>query len=386
MPNIKRGMMGAAGAAGDTYELFTWGDGNSGRTGHGNTTDYSSPVQVGALKDWMPPTATQSPTLATAWAETGGTTMAVKTDGTLWGWGENTRGQIGDNTMVDKSSPVQVGSLTDWSCVDTGDTHTVAIKTDGTLWTWGYQLYGALGNGSSAALNISSPVQVGSLTNWLMPSSLYYSSGAIKTDGTLWLWGRNLYGGLATGNTTNYSSPVQVGSLTNWAKLTRGPGKGFTGIKTDGTLWTWGEAYGGSLGDGTTTNKSSPVQVGSLTNWSECQGGRFKRFAIKTDGTLWAWGYGVGGGLGLGSTTNYSSPVQVGSLTNWSSVLGVGYGHAMVVKTDGTLWAWGANGAGALGIGNKTAESSPVQVGSETDWVAVSCGAGSNQSTAALRK
>ena len=261
--------------------------------------------------------------------------------------------------------------------VGPGVSNALAIKTDGTLWAWGFgDSFGVLGLGD---INVSrtSPVQVGALTNWATVAIGVTAAAAVKTDGTLWAWGRGNYGQLGLGNTTDYSSPKQVGALTNWSKVTINEVPGMFAIKTDGTLWTWGNSTYGQLGHGNTTNYSSPKQVGALTNWATLAAGSAQRFmlAVKTDGTLWAWGRGGHSGeLGLGNLTNYSSPKQVGALTNWSVPGGLRYG-SLAIKTDGTLWSWGRNNAGQGGLGNTTYYSSPKQVGTSTTWTAVAAGA-----------
>jgi hypothetical protein len=192
--------------------------------------------------------------------------------------------------------------------------HVLATKTDGTLWAWGYNANGQLGDGTTA--NKSSPVQIGAGTNWatVIASNTGNNSFAIKTDGTLWAWGNGGYGVLGLGDTTSRSSPTQVGTLTNWAKLSSG---GFTGtthaIKTDGTLWSWGYGAYGDLGNGLTVDKSSPIQVGAGTSWNSVEaGGYYGPRAIKTDGTLWGWG---GITYGVNPATTVSSPVQMSSNT-----------------------------------------------------------------------
>jgi alpha-tubulin suppressor-like RCC1 family protein len=170
------------------------------------------------------------------------------------------------------------------------------------------------------------------------------------------------------------STPVQIGSLTNWLKISNGGSQGAHAIKTDGTLWGWGLNSGGRIGDGSTTNTSSPNQIGSLTTWLSVAHASHGTLAITTDGKAFSWGYGTNGMGGHGNTTDYSSPVQIGSLTNW---LFAGYGHTTqkvhhAITTDGTLFGWGYNAVGNLGLGNATAYSSPVQVGSLTSWLKVS--------------
>ena len=294
--------------------LWTWGDNPYGQLGLGDTTDRSSPVQVGAL---------------TTWAKTsnhGATAHAIKTDGTLWGMGVNSwNGNIGDNTTTNRSSPVQVGSATNWSVIaSTASDAKMAVQSNGTLWSWGWNYRGSLGRGLGlGSVSVSSPAQVGSLTNWStgpnkLSGSLHF--GAVKTDGTLWTWGDNTYGQLGLGDTTNIDSPVQVGSLTNWDTISTGGGDFFAARKTDGTIWTWGRNQYGYLGHGNTTSLSSPVQVGSLTSWAEIDAAWGVCYARKTDGTLWAWGANTQGNVGDGTTTVRSSPVQVGELTSWTSI------------------------------------------------------------------
>jgi len=162
--------------------------------------------------------------------------------------------------------------------------------------------------------------------------------------------------------------------LTNW--LTVSAGVYFAvAVKTNGTLWSWGSNNGFQLGQSTvyTANRSSPVQVGALTNWLSTACGLYHAVAVKTDGTLWSWGTSSFGVLGLGNTTNYSSPKQIGALTIWSKVECGAY-TISAIKTDGTLWSWGLNGDGQLGLGNTTNRSSPNQVGSSTTWFSVASG------------
>lgn len=349
-------------------ELYTWGNNSVGALGLNDTTNRSSPVQVGTQIDWS--------TVACSTYDT----FSIKTNGTLWAiGGGNYLGSLGLGDTTGRSSPVQVGALTTWSKISAGPSFfTLAIKDNGTLWSWGYGSNGQLGLNSTT--NYSSPVQVGSLTNWLQVSAGNYTVGAVKTDGTIWVWGFNGFGNLGIGGTVTQSSPVQVGALTNWASISAGRYY-YLATKTDGTLWAWGVGTDGALGTGSTTTQTSPVQIGSLTTWSKVDaspGETHFSFAIKTNNTMWVWGDNGFGQLGLNDLTNRSSPVQLGALTNWlQSSVSRGYdpvGFGLAVKTDGTLWSWGSNGTGQLGQGNTTNRSSPVQVGALTDWLQVSAG------------
>jgi alpha-tubulin suppressor-like RCC1 family protein len=337
-------------------ELYAWGDGLQGQLGQGNTTDYSSPVQVGTLITWSKIALAKE------------SSFGVTSDGKFYSWGDNNgpgQGQLGLGDKTNRSAPTQVGALTTWAYTGAGQYHTFGIKTDGTLWSWGNNNQGKLGLGDTT--DRSSPVQVGELTDWSTVFGGINHSLAIKTDGTLWAWGQSNAGQLGQGNTTSRSSPVQVGSNTDWSEVSAA-GNHSLAITTDGKLYSWGRNAKGQLGLGNTTYYSSPVQVGSLTTWLKVAGGGYGRsIAIKTDGTMWSWGAGYAGALGLGNTTNYSSPVQVGSLTTWLRVAG-GYTFSCATKTDGTLWAWGSNAQGQLGQENTTSYSSPVQVGALTTW------------------
>ena len=337
-------------------QLYGWGKNGQGQLGLGNTVAYySSPVKIGSLTNWK--------------MIAGGTgcSFGIKTDGTLWAWGSGGLLPTGNTTSY--SSPVQIGLLTNWATVSGGSAlggpQGLAIKTDGSLWGWGINGNGQLGLGNTT--NYSSPVQVGSLTNWNQVACGRYLTFAIKTDNSLWAWGSSPNGELGLGNTTNYSSPVQVGSLTNWKQVACGYSTA-SAIKTDGTLWTWGTNNSGQLGTGDTNNYSSPVQVGSLTNWKFTSSGNINSFAgtvygIKTDGTLW----GIGECLASNDSNTYSSPIQIGSLTNWKQISTM-WQDTFAIKTDGTLWAWGVNGNGTAGQGNTTSYSSPVQIGTATNW------------------
>ena len=350
------------------YDLFTWGDndiadGKLGLNVAGAAFNKSSPTQVGSTSEWKD--VTLGPRNA----------LAIKNNGTLWAWGFGNQAQIGDNTVnISRSSPVQIGALTTWSNIAVGAYSSYAIRTDGTLWSWGDNTNGALGTNNPSVLQQSSPVQVGALTNWLQVAAGPYCCFVVKTDGTLWAWGRNSSGQLGDGTTINRSSPVQIGSLTTWASVSaRQVLPNALAVTTSGALYSWGDGSQGQLGSGAVVSRSSPAQVGALTNWSKVSIGS-SALATKTDGTMWSWGSGAQGQLGLNNTTSYSSPKQIGSLQSWSKISS-GDTNKFAIKTDGTLWSWGANSSANLGQNNTTYLSSPKQVGALTSWAVVSASA-----------
>ncbi|WP_164975836.1 MULTISPECIES: T9SS type A sorting domain-containing protein [unclassified Chryseobacterium] len=289
----------------------------------------------------------------------------VKADGTLWIWGGNDYGQLGNGTLIGKKTPILVGTATDWKSVSIGFGHTIALKTDGTLWAWGKNDYGQLGDGTT--INKSLPIQIGTASDWKSIRASFNQTFAIKSDGTLWSWGYNYYGQLGDGTTTNVLVPAQVGTATNWKSIEPGSLHTFA-IKTDGTLWGWGYNYYRQLGDGTQVSRLSPVQIGTATDWKSAAAGGYHSIAVKTNGTLWGWGSNNSGQLGDGTIINKNLPIQIGTETNWLNIA-AGNGVTFATKTDGTLWSWGNNSKGLLGNGTTgtTNTTLPTQVGSSSD-------------------
>jgi alpha-tubulin suppressor-like RCC1 family protein len=337
-------------------EGWGWGYSVYGQSGVGGVT-YSSPVQIGSGVDF-----------SYFFTSISVHNEYIKLDGTLWAMGLNDKGQLGDGTTTNRANVggVQIGSLTTWrNGAVGGDKFTLATTTDNKLYAWGYNYYGMLGLGNTT--NYSSPVQVGALTTWAVVVAGNSHTGAVRTDGTIWTWGQNTNGQLGQGNTTIQSSPVQVGALTTWSKMAAGSDHTLA-IKTDGTLWAWGGNGYGQLGQSNTTANSSPVQIGSATDWLSISAGNYTSIAVSTANKVYSCGRGTGGRLGHNNTTNISAMTQIGSLTNWSGTQSTGHSHSFVIKTDGTLWTWGDNQFGRLGLGDITNRSSPVQVGALTTW------------------
>jgi alpha-tubulin suppressor-like RCC1 family protein len=281
----------------------------------------------------------------------------------LWVWGNNGQGQLGTNTTDGFGKPSPVTTLlggTNWKSVACGDTQTAAIKTDGTLWTWGSNNNGSLGVNDTRDRSTPVTTLLGG-TNWKSISVGLFHMAAIKTDGTLWGWGDNRNGVLGVNDITSRSTPVTtlLGG-TNWKSVSCGNFY-VTAIKTDGTLWVWGDGERGLLGTNNTTSRSTPVTTfAGGTNWKSVSGGAWCTAAIKTDGTLWIWGFNSSGQLGVNDTTQRNTPVTtlLGG-NNWKSVATGGY-FSSAIKTDGTLWLWGKNGSGNLGVNDTRTRSTPV--------------------------
>ena len=304
----------------------------------------------------------------------------------LFTTGSGTNGTLGLNDNTNRSSPTQVSGIT-WTTIGTNSAPMAtswAKKSDGTLWVWGRNdEFGQLGQNDN--ISRSSPTQL-SGTTWsdsIMMGGSRQGSGGVKTDGTLWTWGRNEYGQLGlnsihTPTPTGISSPTQIGTDTTW-KTSVGSFHSATykmfAVKTDGTAWTWGRNESGSFGLNQAPAQllylSSPTQIGTDTTWNTFSATPGDTYAVKTDGTLWAWGSNLVGELGINlNTGSRSSPCQVGTNTTWDLVKAAGSYGAIGKKTDGTLWGWGSGQKGNLGLNqpDNARISSPTQIGTDTTW------------------
>ncbi len=409
--------------------LWTWGANWDGELGNGNDTDSNTPNQVGTETDWI--------------SVAGGSynTFAIKSNGTLWATGYNDEGELGIGGFDSKNVFTQVGTDSDWKKVNASGYHTFGIKTDGTLWSWGYNINGQLGLGPAAVgNNYDTPQQVGTDNDWqdVITNFDDYSDGftlAIKNDNTLYATGYNFYGQLGLGNTTDRDTFEQVGSA-KWNSISAGQ-YFTTGIQEDGSLWSWGYNGYGQLGQGDYDNTSSPTRIGSATNWTIINNGGDHSAAINSLGYLYMWGGNYDGQLGNGDVNgdDVLVPTQIGTDNDWINVqtglyhtfaikdtlelyavgfnsdgeLGLGYDHynnkptsfkpdgttfdivqsskylsdggtpissyifTMAIKNDGTLWGWGQNGKGQLGLGTTNTYITPQHIGSST-WLAIATG------------
>ena len=354
--------------------VWSWGCNSYGQFGDNSVVSKSSPVSVvGGFTDWCQVSAGCEHTLG------------VRTNGTIWAWGAGDSGRLGDNCVSNRSSPVSViGGFTDWSQVAAGFRSSFGLRTNGTIWSWGYNGAGNLGDGTTVTK--SSPVSViGGFTDWCQvaasgtSNSVCHWALAVRQNGTAWAWGYNSCGQLGNNSTASRSSPVSVvGGFTDWCQVSAGAQHSM-GLRQTGQLYAWGNGSNGRLGNNSTATQLQPVAVvGGFTDWCQFNAGGLNSFAIRTNGTLWAWGEAGTGALGNNCATyagSKLSPVSVlGGFTDWCQVSG-GYRFALAVRQNGSAWAWGWNCFGNLGTNNTTSRSSPVSiVGISSNWFQVSGG------------
>lgn len=441
--------------------LWAWGNNSAGQIGNGGNTSNWVPQRVGNQSDWVAVSAGYFHTLA------------LKANGTLWAWGDNFEGQIGiGSTGNVRTTPIQIGTSSDWVAISAGAVFSVALKSDGTVWCWGNNGFGQLGNAStspsSAPISVALPLPAKSIASGeqhvvvLMPNGTLYAWGrndlgqlgignfqsirntpalvqaqrdfkeiacggnhtlAIKADGSLWSWGHNNGGQLGQIVGNNQNLPVRIGARNDWRWITAGElhsiavdnqgniyswggndvgqlgdgsntnrntlamlsqeseywrtivaaNKHSAAIKNNGSLWLWGNAHLGSTGFGDTTPRLLPVRLGIDSNWSAYQSAAAHHLALKANGTLWAWGQQNLAQLGLGDTITRNQPTLVHSSIAWLS-FATGSSFSVAIKSDGTLWTWGNNANGQLATGNFSSTLAPQQVGNDSTWIAIAAG------------
>ena len=299
-------------------------------------------------------------------------TLALKRDGTIWGFGSNQWGQLGDGSTTSQNKPVLAsGGVTTWKQVASGELHTVALKADGTLWAWGFNQNGQLGIGTNADFK-PVPTQVGAAKDWVFVAAGKAHTLAINKSGILYAWGRNFDGQLGDGTNVDKLVPTKIGTFTNWKTVAAGATHSLGVRSGDNSLYAWGGNDSGQLGNGGLVDLLVPTKIGAST-WVTVAAGGTHSLAIRTDGALFAWGGNASGQLGNDSSTNATAPVQITADINWANI-SAGANHSLAVKSDGTLWSWGSNSDGQLGVGTVSDAASPTQVGKTAIWKAVSAG------------
>ena len=325
--------------------VWAWGSNNYGQLGDGTTSNRQLPTQVPGFFNVMKVAAAK---------DFAGSTYAYRQDGTVWAWGRNDFGQLGDGTTTNSSTPVQVSALSNAaSSIAAGDYHGVAINVSGQAVAWGLNTSGQLGDGTF--VNKTSAVIVGGgLQNVIAVAAGNGHSLALRANGTVWAWGANGSGQLGDTTTTSRNAPVQVSGLFNIIDIAAG-GYHSLALRADGTVIAWGQNGNGQLGDGTTTGQNSPVQVlvaagTALGSVKTLAGGAYASFAILTDGTMRSFGSNFSGQLGTNSTSSASYAVPVAVLGNAMRCDG-GYLQTVGLTAKGQVYCWGGNGSGQIGDG-----------------------------------
>jgi alpha-tubulin suppressor-like RCC1 family protein len=307
------------------------------------------------------PAATAIPAISAGDAHT----VALKSDGNVWAWGDNYRGQLGDDTTDDSTTPLPVLNLSGIVTIAAGGSHTVALKSDGSVWAWGLNSYGQLGDNST--LDKHTPVQVKGMSGngWL--SDVATVAGginyivALKSDGSVWAWGYNYSGQLGDDSTIDRHTPVPVSGLSSGVTAIAAGGSHTVALKSDGSVWAWGYNYYGQLGDNTTIDRHTPVPVSNLSSGVVAIAvGEKHTVALKNDGSVWAWGRNFSGQLGDDSTIDRHTPVPVSNLSSGVTAIAAGRYHTVALKSNSSVWAWGSNGDGQLGDGTRTSSNIPV--------------------------
>ena len=377
------GGTGNGGGAGDN------GTGNNGGTGGngGNETGGNGDTGTGD-------TGGGGPSAFVMVAAGLSHTLAICEDGKLWAWGNRSFGRLGTGGAVpsgNETTPIQVGTHSDWVHVAAGDQHSLGIREDETtgnrtLWAWGPRQFGRLGTGATSS-NQTTPIQVGTDTDWLYVSAgRNFSVGIRGTDlaegGQMWAWGYGASGrlGQGTGITANRYAPVRVGTGSDWISVSAGESYtlGIRGV--DRRLYSWGVGAGGNYGLGTGAtvpqNRYSLAPIGSIrTGWTQVSAGMNHSLGIRA-GYLYAWGAGTNGRLGTGNENRQLAPTRIGAASDWETV-SAGRNHSMGIRA-GYLYAWGANAEGRTGLGTTGNTYMPTRVGTQAAWTGVSTGASSS--------
>ena len=332
--------------------VWTFGSNSFGQLGDGSTTQRTTPVHLTTVAG------------ITAVAAGADHTLALQSDGTVWAWGRNHQGQLGDNTTTTRTAPVIVAGLPPITAIAAGAAHSVALASNGTIWTWGLNGNGQLGIGTTT--RSLQPVLVA--TAWTATGIAAGQSHtlAIQTDGTLWGWGANASGQLGAATPTQSTLPVAIGGVAG-AIAVAGGNCHTAVLRNDGRVLASGCNSAGELGNNGNTGRAAMDLVPSLTNVAGIAAGYSFTSALTSGGEVWSWGGNLYGQIGNGSNTTQRVPVRT-TISGVVTRIGAGHTHGLAVTTTGIVWTWGANGNGQLGDGTTANRNTPVAI-SEADYL-----------------
>jgi alpha-tubulin suppressor-like RCC1 family protein len=327
--------------------LWAWGDNTLGQLGDGSTVLRSTPFQIGTDTNWKE-AAVGGYNSENSGSLQGPYILAIKKDGTLWGWGSNKLGQLADGTYLSRYVPTRIGTNTNWTAIAPGTGLTVGLQADGTVSKWGFF------DVTIASNYINSPLVETTISQVSKISSGFLHYLLIKADGTLWGYGYNYSGQLGDGTSMNNTTQKlkKIGTSSDWVKINCGNSSSF-GIKADGSLWAWG-SNGGTLGDGSNADRYIPTQISSATKVTDVSSSRGlgsgQTLILKSDGTLWGTGNGTQGQLGDGTQGQRFSFAQIGNVNTWVAIA-TGTSYSLAIQKNGSLWSSGQNIRGSLGLG-----------------------------------
>ena len=320
--------------------VWTWGFNESGELGLGTQRTCGTPCDLtgqGTATPQQVPGLTDIVALNSGDGQ--GATFALKSDGTLWGWGVNDSGQLGDGSTTTRTSPVLIPEITGVTAVSAGDSTALAIRADGSVWSWGDNFYGQLGHGTrSWSPEANTPMEVFGLSAITGVSSSGALSVAVDSVGSVWTWGWNFEGELGDGSYNESLVPKKVPALAGilYARAANGF---VVALKNDGTLWAWGSNLSGQLGT-SVINRNLPTSIPNMSSVSAVSIA-YDPLALKSDGTVWQWGK-------YSRLSGSSTPTLVAGLPVISAVA-AGTNFSLALTPNGAVWGWGDPRAGVLG-------------------------------------
>jgi alpha-tubulin suppressor-like RCC1 family protein len=344
--------------------IWCWGENSSGQFGDGS-----------ANRSLLPIIAAGSATTWTQVTTAGATSCGRRSDGTLWCWGRNGNGQVGDNSTSTRTTPVQTsGGYTDWTNVSNGEFNVCGVRANSTLWCWGANTSGQVGDATTTARLVPT-IASGGFTDWTESSIGSQFACGRRANGTLYCWGDNTFGQLGDGTTFPRTSPTLVGGgFTDWVEVSANAYSA-CGRRSNGTIYCWGMNVASQVGDGTTTQRTSPTIVnGGFTDWTSLSGGYNHTCATRSNGTVYCWGANAFGQTGQSPSDAVSAPTLVsGAYMDWTAVSS-GRTHTCGLRQSGRPWCWGANSSTQLGNNVSLTRTAPEQLGAATDWTQITNG------------
>lgn len=300
----------------------------------------------------------------------------LRVDGTIWCWGRNADGQLGDGTTIDRNTPVRVGAYTDWTSVAAGNDHTCGLRAGGTAWCWGRNDTGQIGD-DARGTDRTSPVQVGIWSDWTSLVGGGAHTCGIRAGGTSWCWGANRWGQLGNRTTEDRNLPTQA-EWTDWESLTAGFGH-TCGIRANRSAWCWGDGLHGRLGDGNTqVGWINPKPVAAPANWDVLRAGDLHTCGLDLNGDAWCWGHGGFGELGVVETVDRRSPVKVQADDTWTTLVSRSFFTCGITLSLGAVRCWGwqpyAETVGDMTFMGNLLQDTPTTIGSRTGWTGIGVG------------